>query len=319
MSMKKCFFYKVRFFIALTAVLTAVWGASAPVSAEMVVDDDTPPAVINRTVDADAWRDFRFAKDAKLLEVWMPDIRDADAAVIMYDGDVWMLDCGDEKAALRTAILLNQLGVKEIGMLFNSHPHHDHLDGLWTVNNTARVEELLVCFPKDSTESMIRAMQTAEELNIVVSEYKDEDQFLMGDGEVSLTFWQKVEETASMNDQSAQTMLRYGERSMLFMADMERHGQRVFARALEPDVIKADIIKYPHHGKLEMADECLLAISPKLAVITNYRGAGRSRYYLGRRNVEIVYTNRDSVFTHLVTDGKNWIVEYVPIETQKYP
>ena len=303
----------------MAAAVLALCGSFMPSYAEVVVDEDEPPTVINRTEDADAWRRFSFAKDAKLLEVWIPDIRDADAAVIMYDGDVWMIDCGDEKAALRTAIMLNQLGVKEIGKVFNSHPHHDHLDGLWTVNNTAKVKELLICYPKDSTEPMIRAMQTAEDQKIIVSEYKDEDRFLMGDGKASMTFWLKVEETASMNDQSAQTMLRYGERSMLFMADMERHGQRVFTKALEPDEIKADIIKYPHHGKLEMADECLLAISPKLAVITNYRGAGKSRYYLGRRNVEIVYTNRDSVFTHLVTDGKNWVVEYVPIQTQKYP
>ena len=33
-------------------------------------------------------RDFRFRRDAKLLEIWFPNIRDADAAILTFDGQV---------------------------------------------------------------------------------------------------------------------------------------------------------------------------------------------------------------------------------------
>ena len=38
-------------------------------------------------------------------------LRDADAAVLQYGGETWMIDCGDERAAKRLVILLKQLGI----------------------------------------------------------------------------------------------------------------------------------------------------------------------------------------------------------------
>ena len=62
-------------------------------------------------------RDFRFRRDAKLLEIWFPNIRDADAAILTFDGQVYMIDCGDEKSAVRTAVLLRQLGIDHIDIM----------------------------------------------------------------------------------------------------------------------------------------------------------------------------------------------------------
>ena len=310
--------FRWRFFRDLAAALLVFCTLFQPFcgNAELVREDD-PPVVINRTVNEKAFSDFQFPENAKLLEVWFPNIRDADAALLRYDDTVWMIDCGEDKAAFRATVLLSELGIRHIQRLFNTHPHHDHLAGLWMVDNTAKVEELLVCFPRDATPTMETAMESAAYRHIPVTEYGDESVFAMGDGKVTLTVWMKAGPDRSMNDQSAQMMLRYGERTMLFTADAERPGQRDLLAAVGPQALRADILKYPHHGKLALDDDFLAAVRPELAVITNYRRSGESFSYLSDKHVDAVYTNRQKKFVRLVTDGKQWICEFVPIAREQ--
>ena len=77
-----------------------------------------------------------------------------------------------------------------------------------------------------------------------------------------------------MNDQSALTMVRYGERSMLFTADVEKPGQRALLADTDAAALRADILKYPHHGKQTLEDAFLSGGEPELVVITNYRQFG---------------------------------------------
>lgn len=297
----------LSFFFAFCAFLLMLHGAACR------AEETIYPDVIDRTEKQDAWADFQFDPDAALLDIWMPDIRDADAAVLQYGGETWMIDCGDERAAKRLVILLKQLGITRIDRLFNSHPHHDHLNGIRLTAETAEIGELLICFPEDSTVHMKDALAFAAEKGIRVSEYGDGDLFSMGDGAVTFQVWRKIREGLSMNDLSAQTMVRYGNRSMLFAADAEKPGQRMLVEEVGPEKLKADILKYPHHGKLTLEDSYLAAVGPRIAVITNYRGFGESWRYLRAKGVGMIYTNRDRLFLHLATDGIHWLCEYVPI------
>ena len=298
------------FFVLIWAAVTA----AAPCAGAELVQDGDLPVVMDRATFPENYADFQFPEDAKILEIWFPDIRDADAAVLIYDGKAWMIDCGGEKAGARCALMITQLGIREIDKLFNTHPHHDHLMGLSLIDDVARVNELLICFPEDSTETMISALQVAAERDIPVTTFGDEDTFSMGDGQVTFKVWMKSREELSINDRSAQILVSYGDRKMLFMADMERPGQRDLAAAVPAEELKVDVFKYPHHGKLEMADELLTLMDPDMAIITNYRRYGKSFYYLGRRGVNMLYTNRDSVFLRVATDGEHWVCEYVPIK-----
>ena len=288
----------------------------SPEDADRLWVQETPrpslPKVIDRTNYPNLWADYSFPKGSKVLDIWIPDIRDADAAVLKYEDDIWMIDCGEERTGEKLQVMLKQLGIQRIDKLFNSHPHHDHLTGLKLVDDVAKVQELLVCFPEDSTEVMIAAMELAKERKIRVTHYADDDVYVMGDERVELTFWMKADESRSMNDQSAQTMLVYDECRMLFTADMERGGQRDLLAAVGAEALKADILKYPHHGKMTTDDAYLAAVDPELVVITNYYRAGESWYYLTVKHIDIAYTNKANVFLHLATDGERWICEYVP-------
>lgn len=263
--------------------------------------------------EADKWQDFSFSRSAKLLEIWMPNIRDADATLLVYDGQAWMIDCADHKMGKRTRAMLRQLGITHVQKLFNSHPHHDHILGLNEILDATRVDELLICFDEDSTVHMEKTLALCETEGISVSHFEHGDVYSMGDGEVKLTFWQNPGPGLGMNDRSACTMITYGERSILLLSDLEYNGQKALEELVGDEALKCDIFKYPHHGKHAMKESFFRAMEASLAVITNFQGKEKAYSYLGYKHFPQIYTNRKGVYTHLVTDGVRWLCEYVPM------
>lgn len=282
--------------------------APSPVPEEKIIDHVHHPEVYPR---------FFFQRDRKLLEIWIPNIRDADEAILMYDGQVWMIDCGDEKMGARGVPLLQQLGITKIDILFNSHLHHDHINGLALTNDVARVGEVRICFSPDLTESGLRLIRVAEERGIPIKEYRDGDRFTMGDGAVEFLIMKNNEENLDMNNQSAVTRITYGERTILFMADMEQPGQQAMIERIGPELLKCDIVKYPHHAKSDMYTPFYEALGAGLAIVTSVEGRGDAgQIAIANRGMPAVYTAVKDQFTHLVTDGKYWLVERVPIQGQ---
>ena len=162
---------------------------------------------------------------------------------------------------------------------------------------------------------MTAAMEFCKGNGIPVTSYDDEAVFNMGHGTVTFTAWMKVDESENMNDRSAQFMVTYGDCSMLFMADMELRGQRQLYESLDPSLLKADILRYPHHGKMQMNEALFSAIDPALAIITNVtKGIDlkASTKFLAYRHVPVAYTNMTGSVIHLVTDGSTWLCELVP-------
>ncbi len=271
------------------------------------------PAVIDRWSDPQAYPDFSFAEGDDLLEIWFPRIRDRDAAILRYQDQVWMIDCSDVQAEERVVPLLRSLGITGINRIVNTHPHFDHIDGFISVDRVCPVEELLICFPEDCNENMKKVTDYCREKGIRITPFVDEEILWMGDGLVRMTCWLKVREEEGLNDRSAQIMLSCGLRTMLFMADIEGTGQDQLFAALPPERLRADILRYPHHGKHAMRDRLYDAIDPALVVVTtteNALSARESTQFLTYRHVPRVYTTRG--YLHLVTDGVTWLAERVP-------
>ncbi len=276
-------------------------------------DQAEPPKVINRITYPGDYPDFSFSGDDDLLEIWFPIIKDQDAAIFLYQDQVWMLDCGDERAKEEIVPLLRYLGLTHIDRIINTHPHHDHLNGLYSIHEAVPVEELMICFPEDSTKHMTAAMEFCKGNGIRVSFFEDESLLSMGDGAVSFLAWLKTsEDEEDMNNQSAQFMISYGGCSMISMSDMELRGQHQLLEALGPEPLAADILRYPHHGKRFMVEEVYQAIDPALVIITNsprIPEIRQSTKFLDYKHIPVAYTHRADYVLHLTTDGRHWLCE----------
>ena len=91
---------------------------------------------------------------------------------------------------------------------------------------------------------------------------------------MKLLFLKNDESYLDMNNQSAQTLITYGERSILFMADMETPGQKAMIDRIGGGLLKCDVVKYPHHAKHDMYTPFYEAMDAKLAIVTSVEGRG---------------------------------------------
>ena len=96
---------------------------------------------------------------------------------------------------------------------------------------------------------------------------------------------------------------------MLMAADLERNGQQKFAE-LKGDALKADILKYPHHGIEKLDDAYMAAVSPAFMIVTNNLTEREGRKYIRNCGVPSGYTVPG--FVYLATDGQTWVAERIP-------
>ena len=130
-------------------------------------------------------------------------------------------------------------------------------------------------------------------------------------GEVTMTVIQRWgTKSWDTNDQSAMLLIRYGERTILFTGDVENRAQRDYGENPPACGLKADILKYPHHGQVKLDDRFLELIDPDLVFLNGANAVmDGAKSYLDKRKVPylIGYTG----LTRLRTDGKVWVVDYM--------
>lgn len=266
------------------------------------------PLLVDRVNSPEEYADFAFDKDAELLEIWFPQILNCDAMLLQCGGETMLVDCASAKQASRVTALLDALGVREIGAVVNTHPHYDHLQGLELIASAVRVDELRICFNEAYNQHMVTAMETAKAHDIPVTHYQDGDRFTLGGAVIDV--WLKGDAAWTLNEQSAQLRVQFGERTALLTADMMLKTQQRLLETVPAELLDIDILKYPHHGLNKMNDAFFAAISPVFAVITNNGTKGSpGRQYMALKHIPCAVTVPG--FVHLVTDGTTWLCERV--------
>lgn len=270
--------------------------------------------VVDRVNAPKEQADFAFAEKAALLEVYFPHIMNCDAALLRCGGETMLIDCASAKYAPRLVQMLEHLGITEIDCVVNTHPHYDHLEGLATLAQAVKVKELRLCFPEDYDKQTIKAVKAAQENGIPVSQYADGDQWTLGDAVIDV--WLKGDSSWYLNDQSAVMRVQYGQRTMLFTADIERSAMTRLAEVIPTEELDIDIMKYPHHGKSGLNTAFREATTPLLCVITNTNTTKHKSIETLRRH-KIPYVCTTPGILSLRCDGATWLVERTEIAPSK--
>jgi len=148
--------------------------------------------------------------------------------------------------------------------------------------------------------------------DIPIEHVQDGDVFYLGPQEdVTIRVLQRNDSgTWEPNNRSAMLHIQFGERSILFTGDVENHAQRSFGENPPEGGLKADILKYPHHGQVKLHDPFLEAIDPELVFMN---GANQvmdgAKNYLDKK--KIPYLIGYMGLTRLRTDGRVWVVDYM--------
>lgn len=259
--------------------------------------------VINLVADPNA--EWSFQEGAEILELWFPPVKGADACILRMGDEVMMVDAATEGQRARIAATLREMGVTRVDTGFNTHPHDDHIAGFKHVPDAAELGRLIITFPEDANNHMKNALRKMKELGIPVEHASDGDVLRLG--QATLTVNQRSTKWMSENNRSAMLMVEYGECRMLLAADVELDGQNELLKTM-PEWLKADILKYPHHGVAKAGWNFLKHVGAELAVITNGRYSIKNvRKDSEKRGLPLIYT--DEGIVRLRTDGQIWVVD----------
>ncbi len=270
------------------------------------------PIIIDRTNNLT--EEYQFPEGTPILEIVFPRVFSSDCAIVRYGYDTMMIDASTATDEMQERIrsALHSMGVDYIDVAFNSHPHDDHINGFIPVAEYFPVGRLVLAFEEDYDANMRRVVSFYNEHDIPIEHVEDGEVFYMGPEEdVTIRVLQRNDSgTWEPNNRSAMLHIQFGERSILFTGDVENHAQRSFGENPPAEGLKADIMKYPHHGKVKLHDPFFEAIDPELVFMN---GANQvmegAKNYLKKRKVP--YLIGYEGLTRLRTDGKVWVVDYM--------
>ena len=268
--------------------------------------------IIDRT--GNLTEEYKFPEDTPILEIVFPRVYSSDCAIIRYGYDTMMIDASTATEEMQDRIrsALYSMGVDFIDAAFNSHPHDDHINGFIPVAEYFPVGRLVLAFEEDCNDSMKRVVEYYNSKDIPIEHVEDGEVFYMGPEEdVTIRVMQRNDSgTWEPNNRSAMLHIQFGERSILFCGDVENHAQRSFGENPPPEGLKADIMKYPHHGQVKLHDPFFNAIDPELVFMNGANQVMEGvKNYLKKRKVP--YLIGYEGLTRLRTDGKVWVVDYM--------
>ena len=159
---------------------------------------------------------------------------------------------------------------------------------------------------------MKNTIKVMKEHNIPVETAKDGDVLTLGDA--TLTVIIREQKWFTENNRSAMLMVQYGECKLLLAADVELDGQNMLLQTT-PEILDADILKYPHHGVAIAGWNFLKHVSAEAAIVTNSQYSTKNvRKDAKKRKLPLVFTGDGLV--RLRTDGNIWVIDQWKLDVE---
>ena len=293
--------HKRMMLLLLMVLLLAVGAAAAESVVVNLVDEPDAP--------------YAFAEGAELLEVYFPMIHGADACFLRQGDQVLEVDGATYGQRDRVEACMTAAGIDHVNIAFNTHPHADHLPGMVEVAERVPVGRFVLTAAEDATYPSRKAIPRLQALNIPLEHMGDGDSFTVGAATVDVI--QRNGPEFTENDTSAMLMVRYGERSLLLAADVENRAQTSYAADPPACGLKADILKYPHHGLAPVNRVFRDEIAAEACVVTNNLYEGHYAKDLQKQGTAVFSTIYGVL--RLRTDGQIWVIDYLPGTLRRQP
>ena len=250
-----------------------------------------------------------FSSDEELLEVYVCPLGGADCALLMVPGQSMMVDLGKSTDVPVILGMLRWLGVSHVDIVFNSHPHSDHIGGTAGLLKSCTFGVFMTAYPEDYKGDgvyQVNNMNALREAHVPIQHVDNGDIFPLGPA--SCTVMRRDISNPNVNQTSAMLMVQYGECRLLLTGDV--FGIALQHLAEEYDV-KADIMKYPHHGIDTISPIFIREVAPEFAYFTHaIRGSEKgqqSLYWFG-----VPYDFATEGILHFSTNGEYWLIERLP-------
>ena len=194
------------------------------------------------------------------------DVGQADAALIICDGEVLMIDGGNASdSSLIYSYLTNTLGIEHIDYMIATHAHEDHIGGLSGALNACTVGKVyspVTEYDSKTFNSFIKYVHI-QGLEVTVPTVGN----IFNLGSATVQFLSPKYMYANTNDTSIVVKIVYGNTSFIFTGDAEWEPEHDMVDSGYD--LSATLLKVGHHGSNSSSCYVFLReIMPQYAVIS---------------------------------------------------
>ncbi len=214
-------------------------------------------------------------------QLWFFDVGQGDAALIRdREGQDMLIDGGPDASVLEGLSEAMPFWDRTIDIVVVTHLDADHYVGLFGVIRKYKVREIWWSGVAPTTETARRFVAAVEARGIAQRFVRAGESVSFADGNIFRVLWPREDarglvipptttnaKGGGTNDYGIVGTFACGEERALFTADVSAH---VEAKLLEePGLIRAELLKVPHHGSAHSSSEAFLdAVDPNEAVIS---------------------------------------------------
>jgi len=222
-------------------------------------------------------------RNARQLTVTFLDVGQGDAAVVEAPGGAVMLvdgggvrDGAFDPGARIVEPFLRARGIGRVDIVALSHPHPDHMSGLFRILERFPVGALWTSGDDGHNPEYGRLLALARRRGVPAPEVAAT---ALGGASVEPLgpFWGShagerigAPQGLTVNDASLVLRVALAGRGLLFAGDLEADGEgELVGRREAGQVVAADVLKVPHHGsRTSSSAELIDAVAPSLAVMS---------------------------------------------------
>lgn len=244
-----------------TAIVAAVFIIAALISAFSDKDDEKNPT----TTAATTVTQETTSPDAdKHLEVHFIDVGQAEAELIVCDGEAMLIDGGNVDDSDLMYSYLKKEGIDHLKYVICTHPHEDHIGGLPGALKYAKADAAYCLVTTYSGKLFSDFTKALKKQGVELQTLIAGDKLSLGSADISV-----LGPVRATDDPKYSIVLRlvYGETSFLFTGDAERDEEHDII--LSGEELSSDVLKVGHHGSSTSTTRDFLdEVNPDIAVIS---------------------------------------------------